>query len=311
MDRSFLMADMGGTNIRFAVCENGEIKKYKSYKCADFPSFSDVLKIYKNEVNLPKIFVLAVPGNKIENGIYSFVNNPWLFSLDELKLEFSFSNVVIMNDFQAVSYGLLNLSKDDVVLLKTGNSNEDSPKLIMGAGTGLGVGVLLKTDTDSYHALSSEGGHISVSVQNKTEEKIHHFIKDKYGRVSAERLISGQGIQNIYEALTGKSLSSERIVSLALEKDKKAVQTLLQMFAFWGDVAGDLALAFVAKGGLFLTGNIIQSEGLLDLLRKSDFVLRFEQKGRHCDLLKAIPVYVVFHSKMAFLGLQRVGQNLN
>ena len=302
-----LLADMGGTNIRFAVFNGRQTVDLTHYKCADFPTFSDALTAYSKKVGkLPASFVLAVPG-PVQTDKYNFVNNSWQFSLKSLKKEFAFTDIQVVNDFEAAALALPFLSSKDVIKIKAGRAQSLSPKLIMGAGTGLGVGVLLSLGKGQYKTIHSEGGHITFADTNDWETKIKQFIIEKYGHISAERVISGKGLQNIYQALTGSVKTSEEIVQDALKKDKKANKALFQMFAFWGDVAGDLALAFGAKGGIYLTGNFFRTDGVLDLLKQSDFCNRFENKGRYTKLMQEIPVYVVVRKETAFLGLRAFG----
>ena len=309
MTETFLMADLGGTNVRFAVFDGKQTSCYKSYRCQDFDTFFDVLSEYKKDVSLPKNFVLAVPG-VIKEGELSFVNNSWRFSTEQIKSQFDFQNIIVMNDFQAVALGLSVLSGKDISIIKTGEKEKTFPSIIIGAGTGLGVGVLLPSKYKEACSLASEAGHIAISVTNETEEKIYTFIRQNFGRVSAGHVISGAGIQNIYKALGGENLSSEDIVSLAIGGDDLAKKTILQMFSFWGDVSGDLALAFVAKGGVYLSGNIIQVKGMFDLLMCSDFIFRFESKAGHSNLMKSIPIFQVLRPDIAFEGLKKATENL-
>lgn len=302
---NLLLADMGGTNIRFAVFNGRQTIGLTHYKCADFPTFSDALKAYCDKVEtLPADFILAVPG-PVQADKYNFVNNSWQFSLKALKKEFAFKDVYVVNDFEAAAMALPFLSSKDVVKIKDGKAQSLFPKLIIGAGTGLGVGALVPLEKGRFKTIYSEGGHIAFCDINEQETQIKQFIMEKYGHISAERVISGGGLQNIYEALTGNVKTSEEIVEAALKKDKKASRALFQMFAFWGDVAGDLALAFGARGGVYLTGNFFRTDGVLDLLKQSEFCNRFENKGRYnTTLMHEIPVAVVVRKETAFLGLK-------
>jgi len=304
------MADMGGTNIRFAIFHNNEIMNLEVFKCADFSSFEEALICYEQKAGkLPKQFVLAVPG-VAKQEVYRFVNNKWQFLLSDIKEKFGFKDIVILNDFEAVAYALPTLDEKNLHCLQSKNLNgNDFPYIVMGFGTGLGVGMLLPI-ANGYHAIPSEGGHIGVAPQNETEQKIYDFILKKYGRVSAERVISAQGLENVYQALTGKKMSSTEIVSNALSGKKDEKNALLQMFAFWGDVAGNLALSICAKSGVYLTGNIFQTQGVLELLKKSDFIKRFCFKGRHTSLVESIPVYVVDVPYLAFQGMAQIGLSL-
>ena len=303
----FLMADMGGTNIRFALFDGQKITSLVHYECLDFGNFSDALAAYRNKVGkLPEYFVLAVPG-PVQKDKYAFVNNPWCFSLNALRKEFSFKEICVVNDFEAVAMAIPSLSSRDVVKIKTGKAKPNFPRLVMGAGTGLGVGILVPLGNEKYKTLHSEGGHIGISDTTDQERKIKQFIIKKYGRASAERFVSGQGLQNIYQALTGKTKTPENIVKEALLKDGFSRKALMQMFAFWGDVAGDLILTIGGMGGLYLSGNFVQSEGILKLIKESDFCTRFENKGRYTDLMKNIPIYAITRKEIAFLGLKAFG----
>lgn len=304
---SFLMADMGGTNIRFAVFDGKKIGKVTHYKCADFPDFFDVLTAYQNKTgNLPTSFVLAVPGpsNREE---YDFVNNPWRFSLKNLKKRFGFKNIHIVNDFEAAAMSIPYLTTKDFVQVNTGNTSPLSVQLITGAGTGLGVGILVPIDHGKYKALCSEGGHITICDTTEQETRIKKFVMEKYGRASAERFISGQGLQNIYQALTGNFEKAEDIIQNALNKDALSRKALLQMFAFWGDVAGDLVLVTGAYGGIYLSGGIIQLDGVLDLFKQSKFLDRFENKGRYSKMMRTIPVKIIIKKDTVFRGLKNIG----
>ena len=303
----FLMADMGGTNIRFAVFDGKKIGTITHYKCADFPRFSDVLNAYRDKVGqLPDSFILDVPGpsNRKE---YDFVNNPWHFSIKQLKKEFAFKNVFIVNDFEAAAMAVPFLTAKDVVQVKNGTAQVSSPKLITGAGTGLGVGILVPLEKGKYKAIHSEGGHIAVCDTTEQETKIKNFIVKKYGRASAERFISGQGLQNIYQVLTGKTEKAEKIIQNATNKDVLSQKALLQMFAFWGDVTGDLALMAGACGGVYLSGGVIQMDGVLDLFKKSEFLKRFENKGRYSKMMQSVPVKVIVKKDTVFRGLKSIG----
>ncbi len=303
MSGTFLLADMGGTNIRFAVLKDKEVHSLQCYKCADFPTFSDALKKYRDKVGtLPENFVLAVPA-PVGGDEYSFVNNPWRFSVRALKKEFAFTDMRLINDFEAAAMAIPYLSADDVVQVEKGQVVQNAPRLIMGAGTGLGTGILIPLDQGKYKSLASEGGHINIAPTSGQEEKIKAHLLTKFARVSAERVISGQGLQNIYDVFAGQSETPERIVAAALSGDDVAKAAVLQMFAFWGDVAGDLALAIGARGGVYLSGGMMLIDGIIDLFNQSDFCARFENKGRYAGLIKQMPLYIITRSDTAFLGL--------
>ncbi len=299
-----LLSDMGGTNIRFAVMDEHHVSDVVRFKCADFPSFEEVLAHFLSILNeKPSHFVFAIPAPVLGDE-FSFLNNPWRFKISDIKKRFLFEKIEVMNDFQAQALSILGLQKKQLLQIGTGEIDKHFPSVIAGAGTGLGVGVLLPDGT----TLPSEGGHIALSPVNKTEEKILEAVFNKFGRISTERVISGPGLCFLYEFFANESLSSEQILKKALSGDEKAVQAILQMFAFWGSACGDLAMAFCARGGVYLSGGIIQADGAVDLLKKSDFRKRFEAKGRHSAFIIPIPTYAIIQKEVAFVGLKQAGK---
>ena len=299
-----LLSDMGGTNIRFAVMDERHTSDVVRFKCADFSSFEEVLAHFLSTSKVkPSHFVLGVPGQILGDELF-FCHNSWRFKISDIKKRFGFENFEVMNDFQAQTLAILNLQKKQVLPIGAGKADKKFPSLIVGAGTGLGVGVLLPDG----RILSSEGGHISLSPTNETEEKILQAILKKFGHTSAERAVSGPGLCFLYEFFTGNTLSSEQILQNALKNDKKALQAVLQMFAFWGAVCADLTLAFCARGGVYLSGGIIQAEGAVELLRNSDFRKRFEEKGPDKVFMEPIPTSAVIQKEVAFLGLEVAGK---
>ena len=170
----------------------------------------------------------------------------------------------------------------------------------------MGVGILLPLAKGKYKAVPSEGGHITLCDTNAQENKIKQFVMEKYGRASAERFISGLGLKNIYQALTGNIETPENIIERAVNGDNSCRQAMLQMFAFWGDVTGDLALTIGAFGGIYLTGGIIRIDGVFDLFKQSKFLERFECKGRHTRLMQNIPVKVIAQKDTVFRGLKSI-----
>ncbi len=301
--QSYLLVDLGGTNVRFCLMKNGRMSGFEAWTCKAFKSFEAALDAYTQKHARADNLVLALPAPK-QNGAYHFVNIDWRFRLSSLKRHFGFTQVLAMNDFSANAWGLLDLTRRDVVRVGGGAVVAREPKVVIGAGTGLGVGVLVPTLT-GWQALPSEAGHIAVSPTTQAEEDILRAVRERYGRISAERVVSGHGLSFLYEFLTGRVLSAPQIYNAMQQGDALAKQAFLQMFAFWGDVAGDLALAYCAKGGVYLAGGIIKKEGLSLLLDSSDFRQRFENKARHSAYVAQISTQVILSERLAFQGLRR------
>lgn len=301
-----LMADLGGTNIRFAVLCKGKISRFESYKCAEFDGLSDALSFYRHQTGpLPKKFALCVAAPVFGNSI-KMTNNHWSFSTGQLKRKFSFTDVSVLNDFKAAALSLPYLDKKDFIKIGGGKSLKSAPKIILGAGTGLGVGILIENEDGKHQALASEGGHILLPVQSKNDFDLYSKMMKKYGRVSAEKLISGRGLMDIYSILSDKDLPACQIVERAVDGDKKAQQAILQMFSFLGVVAGNLALSVGALGGVYISGGIITQPNVLDFFKKSDFRQQFESIDWEKGYLSRIPTYVIHRPNTVFKGLYHI-----
>ena len=174
-----LMADLGGTNIRFAVLCKGKISRFESYKCAEFDGLSDALSFYRHQTGpLPKKFALCVAAPVFGNSI-KMTNNHWSFSTGQLKRKFSFTDVSVLNDFKAAALSLPYLEKKDFIKIGGGKSLKSAPKIILGAGTGLGVGILIENEDGKHQALASEGGHILLPVQSKNDFDLYSKMMEK------------------------------------------------------------------------------------------------------------------------------------
>jgi len=304
-----LLADMGGTNIRFAVMDGQTLGEIVRFKCADFDTFESAVACFlQKQKASPAFFVLAVPAPVTEDEL-TFVNNPWRFKISDIKKQFAFHDIKVVNDFTAQAWALSVLPKDSTLQIGGGVADKTYPALIIGAGTGLGVGIFYPDENGHPHVLPSEGGHIALAPTNAAEEKICMQTVSRFGRMSAERIISGRGLSFLYECMYGLNSSSEQIMESAAKGDTKACSTVAQMFAFLGDFCGDLALALCAKGGIYLSGGVLQSQHACDSLPQSEFRTRFESKGRHTPYMQQIPTYLVCEKNVAFMGLKALAQN--
>ena len=172
--------------------------------------------------------------------------------------------------------------------------------MVMGAGTGFGAAIIV----DKKHVVPSEAGHATLPLYDEQDKPIYALAKKRYGHVSVERILSGPGIELIYQALGGSaSLTATQITQKARNKDRRALKTFERFFAIWGGVAGDLALQTNATGGVGLTCGIIEQEGMWDLLKTSDFMKMFCDKGRLSGYMKKIPVCAFSSHFVAIRGL--------
>jgi glucokinase len=302
-----LLGDIGATNARFALASKDELGQVSSFEVARYPQFMDALAVFLEECSSPiTSAVIAVAGPVVEQHA-KLTNQAWTINADELERSLGV-NARIINDFQAVALSLPALKPRDLVAIGGGKIVEGAPKAVLGPGTGLGVACLARSSADPI-IITSEGGHATLTGTCDREDRIIQYLRGKFGHVSAERAISGGGLENLYEAIaTVDGLlvdpqSAVEITRRALARDCEIAYEALSTFcAFLGSFAGNLALTFGAKGGVYIAGGI--SPRILNFLAGSEFRSRFESKGRFRSYLEAIPSYVIIYPAAAFLGLQ-------
>ena len=302
-----LVADVGGTNIRLALCEVGSttIGEVSKLACANFTSLEEALHSYINGLPSAQNITeacLAVAGPVSTDNV-KFTNLPWSFSQQSLKQAFNLSGLKIINDFAAVAQAIPQLSKDDYVQVGGKQRREDALILALGAGTGLGMATVAPTDY-GYQSFAAEGGHATIAAQTQIEKNIvAHFAHgdDAAETLNREYFISGRGLQAIYEALGGEGKTPDQISTLAVETADPLCEKALEIFCGWlGSICGDQALSIGAQGGVFIAGGMVKQ--FLPFFLNSTFRERFESKGYMRGYLKEIPCYVITRSHVALLG---------
>jgi glucokinase len=305
--RHVLLGDIGATNARFALASKDVLGQVRTFEVAKYPQFEDALTLFLDEVGLPvEDAAIAVAGPVVQQHA-KLTNQAWTIDAGELKTSFGLAARII-NDFRAVALSLPLLKSGDLVAIGGGKVEEGAPKAVLGPGTGLGVACLANSSADPV-VVTSEGGHATLAGTCDREDRIIQYLREKFGHASAERAISGSGLENLYQAiaaidgLTVGTQSAAEITNEALAGNCKIAHEALRTFcAFLGSFAGSLALTFGAKGGVYIAGGI--SPRILKFLRESEFRSRFEAKGRFRSYLEAIPSYVIVHPAAAFVGLQ-------
>jgi glucokinase len=305
--RHVLLGDIGATNARFALASKDVLGQVRTFEVAKYPQFEDALTLFLDEVGLPvEDAAIAVAGPVVQQHA-KLTNQAWTIDAGELKTSFGLAARII-NDFRAVALSLPLLKSGDLVAIGGGKVEEGAPKSVLGPGTGLGVACLANSSADPV-VVTSEGGHATLAGTCDREDRIIQYLREKFGHASAERAISGSGLENLYQAiaaidgLTVGTQSAAEITNEALAGNCKIAHEALRTFcAFLGSFAGSLALTFGAKGGVYIAGGI--SPRILKFLRESEFRSRFEAKGRFRSYLEAIPSYVIVHPAAAFVGLQ-------
>jgi glucokinase len=312
-----LLADIGGTNARFALeTSPGQTTLIEVLPCADYPTLAHALKAY---LALPAVSAALVTplrhaalaiANPITGDMVRMTNHHWEFSIEALRVECGFQTLVVANDFTALARALPHLAANQKVQIGGGAPVPNTPLGLVGAGTGLGVSGLIPCKA-SWTALLSEGGHVTFSPANPTEIAVLEFAWREFDHVSAERFLSGDGIELLYRALsslggqTGPGLGAPEISRRALSNECELCTRVVDMFCgMLGTVAGNLAITLGAQGGIYIGGGIVPRLG--ELFAKSSFRSRFEQKGRFVHYLAQVPTFVITAQYPAFLGVSAI-----
>ena len=309
-----LLADIGGTNARFALLADGTVDAIAHMAVSDFGSFRDALTTYLGKLPGARTIhaaILAIPG-AIENGHSALTNNPWVIDAAELRALFGFSTVRLINDFEAVGWSLPRLSPDKLLQIGGRQSVKGAPLAALGPGTGLGMTANIPHAT-GHLVLSSEGGHSTLAGYSLREDAVIAYLRQRFGHVSAERVLSGHGLENLHEALAALDnvmlprRSAAEITRAGIEGTCSTSRAAIDMFcAMLGTVAGNLALTLGAKGGIYIAGGILRH--MPEYFAGSQFRARFEAKGRFRNYLEPIPAYLILDEDVAFVGLRNLAE---
>jgi glucokinase len=307
---SGLIADIGGTNARFAAVDSGEIKDVEVLACADYPSLTDAAKAYlaKYKRNADRaVFAVAAPimGDEIK-----MINHTWTMSKKKVQSDLGFKSFEIINDFTAIAHGIPRLTPADYYQIGEGSPKKGAPISIIGPGTGLGVAGVVFDENGKPIPITTEGGHVTMHAQTEREWSIIKYLKEtKYTHVSAERLVSGKGLLNVYQSLCGidgktaNKTDPSEITQAALDKScATCVETLDLFVSMLATLAGNHAMSMGAFGGVYIAGGIPPKLG--DWFKTSHFREVFIAKGRYRDYLNAIPTFVVTNPYPGFVGLK-------
>lgn len=303
-----LIADIGGTNARFALVneETWDIFDDLVLPCAEYPGLIEAATDYLQKVGMKSVthacFPLACP---VDVDLIKLTNNHWQFTRDQLIQAFDLEKLHLINDFTAMALGMLEVPEEGFTLIKSGTPKADTPRVVIGPGTGLGVSGLVPF-RDEWRALSTEGGHVSFAPTDELSIEILKILQKQFGRVSVERILSGQGLVNLYQAMAQifdiplVSLTPAQISQKALEGDKLAAQVLTRFCRVLGEVTGDSVLKMGGVGGVYLCGGILPR--MVDFLIQSEFVEAFLAKGRAIEFIANVPVQLCIHKNPGLLG---------
>jgi glucokinase len=317
-----LAGDIGGTNTRLALCErNGQGFRVISEDKFSSAGYSGLEVIIENFFDGKSTDVeracFGIPG-AVTGEIIELPNLPWAIDSNSIRQRFGIKELGLINDLEANAYGLCELEEKDFAVLNEGIKSPTGNAAIISAGTGLGeAGMHFEEAMKIRHPFASEGGHTDFAPRNELEIELLRYLLAKFERVSVERVLSGQGLQNIYEFLrdSGRISAPDWLADEILKADdipaiisrhglagnsEICVVALNIFVSIYGAEAGNLALKMLATGGVFLGGGIAPK--ILPKLKETAFMNSFRAKGRMSQLLEMIPVRVVLNDKAALLG---------
>ena len=307
-----LIADIGATNARFALADPGGIYEEQILKCDDYPGILEAAQAYLENVTpekRPKGASVAIAG-PVNGDKFDMTNHTWSFSVEETRKALGFDTFHLINDFEAIAMAVPHIEDKYLHKIGKGEAQKGRAIAVIGPGTGLGVASLFQDKQGNYIPNTCEGGHITMPAKTQREFDLFRTLRYKYSHVSAERVCSGKGLLNIYNAIrildghenlpdrTPEEISNDGI-SGACPVCKEALD---KMITFLGSVTGNLALSLGSFGGIYIAGGIPAKLG--DYFYNSHFYDEFLAKGRFSEYLSPMPVYVIEHPVTAFVGLQ-------
>ncbi len=344
-----LAGDIGGTKTSLSLV-NAENLEHSLWRCRypsqHYPSLTPIVREFLAQAQSelgrdpqPVAACFAIAGPVVEQkrdsepgGQTAKVTNlPWDLQSSQLAAELGIRHVALINDFSAVGYGVLTLKDKDLDTLQAGERQPKAPMGVIGAGTGLGQAYLTWGE-GCYQVHPSEGGHVDFSPRTPLEWELLMYLQKRHGRISTERVVSGQGIVAIYQFLRdsqwgqgeGQLLAqiqawekgakhidpAAQIANAAMEaRDPLAVECLRLFISLYGATVGNFALQLLPRGGLFIAGGIAPK--LLRLLHQGEFLPSFLDKGRMRPLLEQLSVQVVVNAQVGLLGAAAYASTLD
>ena len=305
-----LIGDIGGTNARFAILVDSyaEPKEFPIVQTAAFATIDEAIQsaILDRTSIRPRSAVLAVAG-PVDGDEIALTNCDWVVRPRVMFEELGFSDIVVLNDFEAQALAVVALGAEHMEKIGPGVPEPLGSRVVLGPGTGLGVAGLIHA-CHRWIPVPGEGGHMDIGPRTARDREVFPHIEPIDGRISGEQILCGRGLVNTYRAVakadgkTPRFANPAEITAAALEKSDPVAEEALALFVTClGRTAGDLALVFMSRGGVYLTGGIAQK--IVPALRNGAFRAAFEDKAPHRELLRSMPVYVITHPLAALAGL--------
>ena len=317
-----LAVDIGGTKTILQLARknsDGTVERIAEslFDSQATRSFDEVLSIFLRQEKYTGVVDAACFGvaGPVDGDFAKVTNLPWQLDASSIAKSFNIDKVSLLNDFQVVGYGIDALGPEDLFVVQEGRPVSGGVRAIIGAGTGLGVGFMVASH-DRYQVYPSEGGHVGFAPSNSTEIALLQFLQQTYAQVSYERVLSGPGLENIYRYFVssrhqqfGQNISAADITRMASDgTDKCATLALQQFMKIYGAQSGNIALNFMATGGVYIAGGV--APRIKEFFLQDDFLVSFVQKSKMETLMKHFPIMIVNNPQVGLLGAREVAFHL-
>jgi len=312
----FLLGDIGGTHARFALSGGDGLGPIDDMLVSGYRSMDDALKAFLARHPAARLSGVVLGGaGPVDGNRCVMTNSSWVIDGNALRDLFNWPWVQVINDFEALAWSLPDLARPDLRTIGGGAAVVGAPVIVLGPGTGLGVASLIDGPR-GLSAIGSEGGHATLAGTSKREDAIIAHLRSRFGHVSAERALSGSGLVNLYEAIAElDGVDAPRRDAADISESGVAgrcpvSRSALELFCtLLGSFAGDAALTFGARGGVYIAGGIVPH--FLEFLAASQFRASFEAKGRLSGYVKGVPTHVITHADPAFVGLAFLAREIS
>ena len=323
--KNFIAGDIGGTktSLRMSAGEGARsVLLQKSYSSANYAGLAEILDEFMQEAGVFNISAvcLALAGPVSERKV-KLTNLPWEVDADALAGRFSIPRISFINDFEAVGHGIAVLQSGDLLTLQSGNPQAQGVRVVVGAGTGLGV-AWLSWMNGEYAVHPSEGGHLDFAPTDARQYDLMQYLQRRHGHVSYERIVSGPGLVAILEFLrdSGQGIPSPKLIEAMEQGDGAAAitrfaqqdhediaQRAVDLFVrVYGAFVGNLALLALPRGGIYVAGGIAAK--ISAIMQRGEFMRAFLDKGRYTGLLASLPLHIVTNQQVGLLGADLMAQ---
>nr|WP_306456663.1 glucokinase [Pseudomonas alliivorans] len=304
-----LVGDIGGTNARFAIWEDDALHSVRVFPTIDYIGPETAIEVYLQDLELKRgdigYVCLAVAG-PVDGDLFQFTNSHWQLSRKAFCEDLSVDHLLLINDFTAMALGMTRLKDDEYLTVCHGVGKPDRPRAVVGPGTGLGVGTLIKESDTRWLALPGEGGHVDLPIGTAREALLWTRLMAEHEHVSAEVVLSGAGLLLLYQVscalddIEPELKSPAAITTAALAGDPVAAAVLDQFCVFLGRVVGNQVLTVGGLGGVYIAGGVVPR--FTDFFMNSGFKRALAEKGVMSDYFKGLPVWLVTAEYPGLMG---------